>query len=102
MQSVQPTSLFRLVFNEEVEGMTGEKRVVRVGVPGLHVLLQAKPERGLPSPGMLARLARVRCQVMARWPLGAMLVRPLRSPRQPTPPPRSWPPHREPIRRLTQ
>jgi hypothetical protein len=33
------------VFREEVAGMTGEQRVVRVGVAGLHMLLQAKPER---------------------------------------------------------
>jgi hypothetical protein len=34
-----------LVFREEVAGMTDEQRVVRVGIAGLHVLLQAKPER---------------------------------------------------------
>ena len=39
-----------LVFREEVEGMTGEKRVARVGVPSLHVLLQAKPERAALLP----------------------------------------------------
>ena len=35
--------------------MTGEKYVVRVGVPSLHVLLQAKPERASLLPGALAR-----------------------------------------------
>ena len=34
-----------LVFREEVEGMTGEKRVARVGVPSLHALLHSKPQR---------------------------------------------------------
>jgi hypothetical protein len=28
-----------LVFREEVEGMTGEKRVVRISIAGVHVLL---------------------------------------------------------------
>jgi hypothetical protein len=31
--------------------MTGERCVVRVGVAGLHVLLQAKPERAAIFPG---------------------------------------------------
>jgi hypothetical protein len=34
-----------LVFRDEVEGATGEKRIVRLGIIGLNALLQAEPER---------------------------------------------------------
>ena len=33
------------VLDEQVQGMTGEKRVVRVGVTDIRVLLQAKLQR---------------------------------------------------------
>jgi hypothetical protein len=49
-----------LVFSEEVEGMTGEKRIVRVGVPSLHVLLQAKPERAAIFPRSVGQGSRKR------------------------------------------
>jgi hypothetical protein len=47
-----------LVFNEEVDSMTGEKRVVRVA--GLHVLLQAKPERAAIFPRSVGQGSRKR------------------------------------------
>ena len=49
-----------LVFREDVEGMTGEQRIVRVGVAGLNVLLQTKPERAAIFPRRVSQGSRKR------------------------------------------
>ena len=49
-----------LVFREEVQGMAGEKRVVRFSAAGVHVPLQVKAERAARFPRRVGQGSRKR------------------------------------------